>query len=75
MTFSELVRLLRREAIALHLAHLAELGLALPRRRRKPEIRIVARRRRVLLRGATRPLASRAEAAQSVCVRHGATRE
>jgi len=34
-----------RDAIALHLSHLAELGHALPRRRRRPEIRIVAARK------------------------------
>jgi len=34
-----------REAIALHLEHLADMGLSLPRRRRRPEIRIVAARR------------------------------
>lgn len=34
-----------RDAIALHLTHLADLGLSLPRRRRRPEIRIVAARR------------------------------
>jgi predicted RNase H-like HicB family nuclease len=34
-----------REAIALHLAHLGDLGLRIPKPRRKPEIRIVAARR------------------------------
>ena len=33
-----------REAIALHLKYLAEEGLPMPRPRRRPEIRIVARR-------------------------------
>jgi len=34
-----------RDAITLHLAHLADLGLRIPKPRRKPEIRIVATRR------------------------------
>lgn len=34
-----------RDAIALHLGHLADLGLRVPKPRRKPEIRIVAARR------------------------------